>query len=221
MTLRLESDEFGTLAKSGVVDAALREPDFLRKAVRLFDLREKIWDAFSATSDEIDNAGFDAAERSARWPGRIAFGIGAVAAGTALAMAAFAVTPMVLAMSAGAALIGGFSLRGIARWVAKIGPETAADDAQDEMSKQRKAMHNRIETAIKEMDSNLLSQNPGVREEFRSAFRHAAMKQEVRENRAHRAKVEQKAEETAEAAQTAATMSSIAAMNSALATMRR
>lgn len=221
MTLRLEADEFGTIVKSGTVDAAMRETDFLRKAVRLFDLREKIWDAYTATSNEVDNAGYDAAERTARWPGRIAFGIGAIAAGTGLAMAAFAVTPMVLAMSAGAALIGGFSLRGIARWVAKIGPETEAEDAQDAMEKQRKQLHNRIETAIKDMDSNLLSQAPNVREEFRSAFRHAAMKQEVRENRAHRAKVEQKAEETAEAAQTAATMSSIAAMNSALAGMRR
>lgn len=38
MTLQLEFNEFGKIAEAGEVDAAIREPDFLKKAYKLFDL---------------------------------------------------------------------------------------------------------------------------------------------------------------------------------------
>ena len=73
-------DEFGQLSKSTDIDDTLREPDFIKKAIGLFSLRETIHSAYSRTKAEVTDTHAAAGLAAAKKPGRIAFGIGLVAA---------------------------------------------------------------------------------------------------------------------------------------------
>lgn len=226
MELEIVTD-FDTLTQSGEAEAAFRETGFVNRAIRLFDLREKIWKAYNKSETAIDNDAEAEAARRARTPGRIAFAIGAVAcaavvtgplislaAGTTLLAAAVAT-----GLGLGAVSAAGGILCAITRSIMKSGPLNRAEERCEAMEQERKKLHARIEREIEGMDSQLVNQTAQVREEFRAAFRHASVKEEARLNKIHRARVEADAEEAKEAAQTAATMSTIAAMNSATAAM--
>lgn len=209
-------DTTGPSASS--LDTALKEPDFITRAIKLFNLREDLWTSFDKRNKEIEEETGQRAEQRARTPGRIALAIGAGAAIAAVAVIAAPVDLFIMGLAGVAALVVGFGARGLVRAIAKDGPETAGEEAQEALKKLNDKLQSRIDQEVQTMDKSLLSQPPEVRTEFRSAFDHAALKQEVRENRIHRAKMEQEAEETREAAQTAATMSTMAAMS---ASMRR
>ena len=71
------------------------------------------------------------------------------------------------------------------------------------------------------MEDTLPEKSPKIRDEFRSAFRHAALKQDIREDRIHRARIEADVEETKQAAQQARTMAGLAAINTSISLMRR
>jgi hypothetical protein len=220
MTLTLKVNEFGSLATSGTLDDAVREPDFMTRAIKLFNLREKVWGAFNKTKKEIDAETEKEAEEKASMPGYVGLltgtGLGFVGMLTLLG-APF--TLPIFGVAAAVGLVAGFFTRGAARLAAKKGPEEEGAEAQKLLEYSRKNMAERIETELERMDSSLFSQKPEIRDEFRNAFKHAAAKQEIRESRIHRAKIEQEAEETREAAQTAATMATIAAVNAATASM--
>jgi len=220
MELRFKTD-FETLADSGQYEDALQDKDFVKRAIKLFDIREKLWKASEKSSNEITSAAEAEAQAKAKWPGRIAFGVIApVCAFATLGLLGMIKLPA-LVLAGVAALVGGLAAGGTARYIAKEGPRNEAHREVADMEEKRKMMHVRIEQEIDTMDSQLVSQSPQVREQFRSAFNHASVKEEARLNRLHRAKVEEEVEEAREAAQQAATMSTIAAMNSATAAMRR
>lgn len=214
-------NDFDTFARSGKYEDALQEPHFIRRAIKLFDVRERLWKASEKSTAEIENKSEAEAAARAKWPGRIAFGIiGPVCGFGVLGLIGIA-TLGTVAVAGVAALVGGLSAGWVARSVAQSGPRAAAEKAIADMEEQRKTMHARVESEIETMDSQLVNQTPQVREEFRSAFNHASVKEEARLNRIHRAKVEEEVEEAREAAQTAAAMSSMAAANSAMAAMKR
>ena len=219
MTLTLKVNEFGALATSGTLDEAVREPDFMKRAIKLFNLRETIWSAFTHTKEEIEEETAKEARSRALTPGRIALAIGAAAAAGAVFVMAAPIDLFIMGVAGLAALAFGFTARGITRAIVKSGPETEGEEAQKLLEYSRKNMAERIETEIQRMDNSLFSQTPAVRDEFRSAFQHAATKQETREARIHRAKMEAEAEETREAAQTAATMATMAAVSASMASM--
>lgn len=220
MDLQFDND-FETFAKSGKYEDALQDKDFVKRAIKLFEVREKLWKTYDKSRNEISDAGEEKAHARARWPGRIAFGMtSALCTFGVLGLAGIVTVPLLL-VAGGIGLAGGLLAGWGARSVAKSGPREDADLEIREMEKKRKSMHARIDTEIETMDSQLVNQSPQVRSEFREAFKHASVKEEARLNRIHRAKVEQEVEEAAEAAQTAAAMSTIAAVNSATAAMRR
>jgi hypothetical protein len=225
MTLTLENDDFGKIARSSSLDDAMKEPNFIARAMKLFDLRESLWSAFDKTNEEIDEVTEERVDKRAGIPTLIGFGLGFAAGVVGLSML---VGIPLLAFGAAEMLFGGIVgllTGGLSAWIghsiAASGPESEGDEAHDAIKKQNKKMQATIEGEISTMDKSLFSQEPSVRDEFRSAFRHAALKMEVRENRIHRAKMEEEAEETREAAQTAATMASVAAMSAAMNSGRR
>lgn len=214
-------NDFEALVQSGKYEDALQDKDFVKRAIKLFDVREKLWKASEKTSNEITNAGENEAYAKAKWPGRIAFGIVAPLCAFGVLGLAGMVTLGLALVAGGVGAVLGLCAGWGTRAFVKSGPLEAAEREVHQMEQKRKTMHARIATEIDTMDSQLVSQSPQVRSEFREAFKHASVKEEARLNRIHRAKVEEEVEETREAAQTAAAMSTIAAVNSATASMRR
>lgn len=223
MTLTLEVNEFGRLATSGTLDDAVREPDFMKRANRLFDLREKVWNAYENTRAEITEEAKKEARAKARRPGLIGAFLGAVAGAVgALLLAGSIITPIALGFAAVGAAVLGFTGHTVAHRIWERIPEKEADEAQKLLEFGRKNMSDRIELEIGRMDHALFSQAPAVRNEFREAFRHAATKQETREQREHRAKAEAEAEQAAcksRAPAVAVALASTAALTTALAGM--
>ena len=211
-------DDFGKLSKSTDIDDTLREPDFIKKAIGLFSLRETIHSTHDRTKSEVtqefDGKGLAAAKK----PGRIGFWIGFAAAALG-AVLLFSPAGIIGGFFAAIVpgLIGGSMLRTMTRGFVKIGYEIErdaklkdvkqpsvsrfqADNAQPVvvmalMSKTRTARElstlgeltiakrlGRVEGALSEMDNALITQTPRVRDEFRAAFQHAALKQAIREN---------------------------------------
>lgn len=176
-------DEFGQLSKSTDIDDTLREPDFIKKAIGLFSLRETIHSAYSRTKAEVADTHAAAGLAAAKKPGRIAFGIGLVAAavgGVLLFSPAGIIGGFCAATIPG--LIGGSVLRVMTRGFVKIGYEVERDEKIEEMKATREAMLGRVEGAINDMDNALVTQTPMVRDQFRAAFQHAALKAAIREN---------------------------------------
>ncbi|MEZ0225928.1 MAG: hypothetical protein ACAH83_15340 [Alphaproteobacteria bacterium] len=221
MTLTLKVNEFGALATSGTLDEAVRETDFMKRAIKLFNLREKVWGAFTSTKEEIEKETEKEADARASVPSWIGASAGFIAGITGLVLFAGVVTPMVGILALGAGLVSGFLTGGVVDAIFRHAPEEEGEEATKLLEYSRKNMSERIETEIERMDSSLFSQKPEIRDEFRSAFKHAATKQEIRESRIHRAKVEQEVEETREAAQSAAAMASMAAATAAMSSMSR
>lgn len=176
-------DDFGKLSKSTEIDDTLREPDFIKKALGLFSLRETIHSAYSRTKSEVtllsDSNGLAAAKK----PGRIAFGLGLVAAAVG-GVLLFSPAGLIGGFFAAAipGLIGGSVLRSMTRGFVKIGYEVERDDKIKEMKAARETMLGRVEATINEMDNALVTQTPATRDQFRAAFQHAALKAAIREN---------------------------------------
>lgn len=219
MTLSLKVNEFGALATSGTLDNTVREPDFMKRAIGLFNLRETVWSAFNHTKEEIETETEKEADARANVPSWIGATVGFIAGIAAMTLVATTMTPLVCIFGFCAALGGAFLTGSIVDAIARHAPEKEGEEAEKLLEYSRKNMAERIETEIERMDSSLFSQAPAVRDEFRSAFQHAATKQETREARIHRAKVEQEVEETRQAAQTAATMASMAAVSASISSM--
>ena len=201
------------------VDGALKETDFITKSIKLFNLREDLWSAVTEKTEAIEAETKERAEKRARTPGRIALAIGAFLGAAAIVAIAAPVDIFILGIAGIAALVTGGAAYGITRHIAEEPVVSLGNEQIASLEAKNKRLQSVIDQEIQVMDNSLFSQTPEVRDQFRNAFRHAALKQEVRENRVHRAKMEEKAEETAEAAQTAATMSTVAAMNASMAAM--
>ncbi|MEZ0263060.1 MAG: hypothetical protein ACAH80_18795 [Alphaproteobacteria bacterium] len=176
-------DDFGKLSKSTDIDDTLREPDFIKKAIGLFSLRETIHSTHDRTKSEVtqefDGKGLAAAKK----PGRIGFWIGFAAAAVG-AVLLFSPAGIIGGFFAAIVpgLIGGSMLRTMTRGFVKIGYEIERDAKLKEMKATRETMLGRVEGALSEMDNALITQTPRVRDEFRAAFQHAALKQAIREN---------------------------------------
>lgn len=176
-------DDFGKLSKSTEIDDTLREPDFIKKALGLFSLRETIHSAYSRTAAEIKDKSDATGLAKAKKPGRIAFGLGfaAAAVGMALMVSTAGLISGFFAAAIPGLICGGI-LRGLTRGFVKIGYEVQRDDQIKEMKQKREAMLGRVETALHDMDNGLVTQTPATRDQFRAAFQHAALKAAMREN---------------------------------------
>ncbi len=222
MTLILKDDAFGEVAKTSALDDAVKEPDFLGKAMKLFNLRERLWDAFDKTDKEIGDVTKARAQKRAGTPSNIAFGLTAVGVFIGVAVL-LAPVDLVIGIAAGGIGIMAGLLSGAATYgILSSRPEREGREAREIMTARNDKMQARIGQELDAMDKSLFSKDPTVRDEFRSAFRHASLKMEVRENRIHRAAMEKKAQADADAASastTAATAATIAAMNVTIANM--
>ncbi|MEZ0263059.1 MAG: hypothetical protein ACAH80_18790, partial [Alphaproteobacteria bacterium] len=169
MDLRFMTD-FETYTGSGQYEGAFQETDFVKRAIKLFDVREKLWKSSERSEEAINDAAWTKAMNRARWPGRITFAIVAAACTFGVLGLFGFVTAASLAIAGAAGLAGGLTAGYGMREMCKSGPLGDAEREINAMEEKRKTMHARIENEIDTMDSQLVSQPAQVRSEFREAF---------------------------------------------------
>lgn len=176
-----KKNTFQEFIESGGLEDVLNEQDFVARAHMLFSIKEISFKAFSAGQKEI-KADYDARiKEKEEGPATLGFVIGGglcAALGIGLSPFSFILAGAVAICGAllGGAVIGA-AFGAIATGALCEEKEKALEDAK----KQHRDLVARIDNEIETMDRGLILQPVEVRTEFRAAFRHAALKQEIRE----------------------------------------
>lgn len=216
-----KTTELEKLTISGAIPAAKREGNFLHRAHRFFLLWEDINKSYDRDRKRSAELHKKEKEAVAGW-GIGGFIAGALGVGFAVLSLLTASSGIVMAgiMAGVAGLLGGVISGLITDAIAKSGANSRAELREEIAEHRYKLINHELQQEISGMERGLMSQPPEVRSEFREAFKHAAMKDDLRAQREHRKKIEAEAEETREAAEMASTMATVAAVNSIMAASR-
>lgn len=208
---------------SGQVGLVKSVTNFLEKAHKLFLLKDDAANAYDNAVGRIEKQHEIETGPADKWA-TATFLVTAAAVGLGVGVLTAAgggglLFPILFGVGAG--FIGGL-ISGLSAYsIGCIGPNSRREERLEVAETRFKELTHEIDFEVKGLEQNLMAQPAEVRSEFREAFRLAVTKQDHREQKIHRAKMEEEAEETREAAQTASAMATIAAVNSAMSSMRR
>lgn len=177
VTLQEQFNDFGAigrLERSGQLERALEEPDFVTKAIRLLRIRDKVNFASSKNYSAVGIAAEEEGKRRAKTPGRIALGIGFALGAGAVAIAGGGIFVMAAAGALAATMVSG-----AVRSFRKFSAEMEGEEIQSKGYSKVSEMRDRIDSALQRMEDQLSQQPPEVREGYQAAFRHAEQRRKT------------------------------------------
>lgn len=176
MTLQEQFNDLGAISRlerSGTIEKAMEETDFVTRAIRLLRLQDKIKFASWKSSAEVSGAVAKEGQRRAKRAGRVAFGVGLAVGAAVVAIAGAPLTvPGIIGMSIAGAFAGGI-FRGFTRSYQKAAAEIEVEHISKKRSDRARELEDRVKSALQRMEDMLPHQEPDVREGYQAAFRHA------------------------------------------------